>query len=86
MAELNCSKYLGMWKSKFLGGSVPCSMSLCDYRNIYASNRSKNMQAEVLSVAAWVYEPFVLEQTVERKQKVYKIMENMAKRKRKTII
>lgn len=61
-------------------------MSLCDYRNIYASNRSKNMQAEVLSVAAWVYEPFVLEQTVERKQKVYKIMENMEKRKRKTII
>lgn len=44
------------------------------------------MQAEVLSVAAWVYEPFVLEQTVERKQKVYKIMENMEKRKRKTII
>lgn len=41
---------------------------------------------EVPSVAAWVYEPFVLEQTVERKQVVYKIMENIEKRKRKTII
>lgn len=39
---------------------------------------------EVLSVSARDQEPFALKQTADKKQKVYKITENMEKRHRKS--